>query len=158
MVLVIGLGNPGRKYRGSPHNAGYEVVDRLAARHGISLAASRKTLAEIGEGEIGGVTVALMKPTTYMNLSGEAVATFLKYRELDKTRDLLVVSDDINLLLGRLRLRGSGSHGGHNGLRSLIHHLGTTEFPRLRLGVYPPGADIRDRTVFVLTPLWGEEK
>lgn len=158
MMLIAGLGNPGRKYRCSPHNMGYEVIQLLARTHHINLKASRKRLAEIGEGDIGGTSVILMKPTTFMNMSGEAVAEYLRYVELDSTKDLLIVADDINLSMGKIRLREKGSHGGHNGLRSIIERLNSSEFPRLRIGIYPRVGEVYDTTTYVLTPLWGDEK
>jgi PTH1 family peptidyl-tRNA hydrolase len=132
--LVVGIGNPGRRYEGTRHNAGFVVVDRLAARHGVDLRNSRLYNAETGRGRIAGEKVALAKPRSYVNLSGPVVAKLA--RDLDaEAEDVLVVCDDLALPVGTIRLREGGSHGGHNGLRSVLGVLGTTEVPRLRLGI-----------------------
>jgi peptidyl-tRNA hydrolase, PTH1 family len=131
--LVAGLGNPGRTYEGTRHNVGFAVVDCLAARHGLGLVASRVPAVE-ARWRVGDEVVLLVKPLTFMNLSGEAVAGLVRYYRID-VPDLLVVCDDVNLPLGRLRARGSGSEGGHNGLRSVADQLGTIEYARLRVGV-----------------------
>jgi len=156
MRLITGLGNPGRKYRETPHNVGFEVLDLLAFRGGLDFRASRKFAGLIAEGTVAGVPVYLLKPTTYMNLSGEAVSIFLRYHPLDLS-DLLVITDDINLPMGRLRLRERGSHGGHKGLLSIIQMLGTEEFSRLRVGVHPSGF-VDDFVRFVLTPPAPDER
>ena len=133
MRLVVGLGNPGRRYHGTRHNIGFAVVDELARRaeavfdHGRANALT----ARVGR---GASSVLLVKPLTMMNLSGEAVLGLVQFYKVDPP-DLLVVADDVNLPLGRLRLRARGSAGGHNGFRSIIGLLGTEEFPRLRMGV-----------------------
>jgi PTH1 family peptidyl-tRNA hydrolase len=134
--LIVGLGNPGREYERTRHNVGFEVVDLFARLNRVPPArrAGRATLAE---GLVEERRVYLMKPTTYMNLSGSAVAAFLRQKPVDLA-DLIVVADDINLPIGKLRLRASGSDGGHNGLKSLISHLHSREFPRLRVGVGAP--------------------
>lgn len=139
MKLIVGLGNPGRRYHSTPHNVGYEAVDQLAERHGLKWKHSARIEADFAGGFIRGVDSMLLKPRTYMNLSGKSVAPLVKGENLRTDRDLLVVLDDVELPLGRLRLRPEGSAGGHNGLRSLIAALGSQEFPRLRLGVAPPG-------------------
>lgn len=156
MHLIAGLGNPGRKYRASPHNIGFDVIAVLAHRHDIRLGASRKFHAMLGEGTIASKPAVLMQPTTFMNQSGEAVVPYLKYHNLSPEQ-LVVISDDVNLPMGRIRIRGQGSHGGHNGLYSIICMLDSTEFPRVRVGVLPSN-DVYDVTTFVLTPLHGEEK
>jgi len=130
---VVGLGNPGPRYRDTYHNVGFEVVDELARRHGAdfgnapadALLARPRRLAD---------DVLLAKPLTFMNLSGRAVGALARYYRVD-AGDVLVVVDDVNLPAGRLRLRGQGSAGGHNGLASIIEGLGTDAFPRLRVGV-----------------------
>jgi len=152
--LVVGLGNPGLKYRNTPHNVGFEVADRLAERHGGGFRSRRKFQAEIGSVEIAGRTIVLMKPITYMNLSGEAVAPFARYHSI-APGEILVICDDINLPMGRIRLRRRGGDGGHKGLASIIAALGSPEFARLRIGI-DPGEPIEDLTNYVLTPWWGE--
>lgn len=131
MKLVVGLGNPGRKYAGTRHNVGFEVVDALAARHGLEWEGAPAE-ALIAKWRSAGAL--LVKPLTFMNLSGYAVGELLRYFKVDLA-DLLVIVDEVQLELGRLRARASGSAGGHNGLKSLIEQLGTDEFARLRLGV-----------------------
>jgi PTH1 family peptidyl-tRNA hydrolase len=131
--LIAGLGNPGDRYRETRHNVGFEVLDELARRHGLrfDLAPANALLAKWRR-ETG--VVGLVKPLTLMNLSGEAIGGLSRYYKVE-VPDVLVVCDDVNLPLGRLRARGGGSDGGHNGLRSIAQHLGTTEYARLRLGV-----------------------
>jgi peptidyl-tRNA hydrolase, PTH1 family len=131
MKLIVGLGNPGRQYAGTPHNIGFDVVERLAVRHGLDWESSPDE-ALMARWRSAGVILA--KPLTFMNLSGHAVGGLLRYFRIDGA-DLLVVVDDVNLELGRLRVRERGSAGGHNGLKSLIVQLGTSEFARLRIGV-----------------------
>lgn len=133
MRLIAGLGNPGERYRGTRHNVGFAVIDELAARH----AAVFEAMPEQALGawwRRAGDRVLLAKPLTFMNLSGEAVAGLSRYYRI-ALADVLIVCDDVNLPLGRLRLRGSGSEGGHNGLRSVAASLGTMEYARLRIGV-----------------------
>jgi len=150
MRLIVGLGNPGRKYRNTPHNAGYQAVEELASRAGLKWRQARKIDTEFAEGLIAGADCLLLKPTTFMNLSGEAVAPLVRGENVRIETDLLVILDDAALSLGRLRLRASGSSGGHRGLESIIQHLGCREFPRLRCGVGPeetgtdgvPGEDL----------------
>lgn len=136
MKLIVGLGNPGRKYDKTPHNIGFAVADLLAARWGGRLTHRRRDEAEVLETSVGGEKVILAKPQTYMNLSGHAVRSLAANQPME-TSDVLVVLDEAQLDLGRLRIRPSGSHGGHNGLRSVIECLGTQEVPRLRIGVKP---------------------
>jgi PTH1 family peptidyl-tRNA hydrolase len=131
MKLIVGLGNPGRKYAGTRHNVGFEVVDALALRHRLEWE-SAPAEALIAKWRHAGAM--LVKPLTFMNLSGHAVGDVLRYYKIDLP-DLLVIVDEVQLELGRLRTRGSGSAGGHNGLRSLIGQLGTDQFARLRFGV-----------------------
>jgi peptidyl-tRNA hydrolase, PTH1 family len=131
MKLIVGLGNPGRKYAGTRHNVGFDVVDTLAARHGVEWEAAPAE-ALIAKWRSAGVLI--VKPLTFMNLSGFAVGDLLRYFKVELP-DLLVIVDEAQLELGRLRTRGSGSAGGHNGLKSLIEQLGTEEFARLRFGV-----------------------
>jgi PTH1 family peptidyl-tRNA hydrolase len=155
MRCIVGLGNPGAEYAPTRHNVGFCVVGALAARHGIELS-RRRHQALFGRGRVGEVEVILAQPQAFMNNSGLPVRRLLDYYGLEP-QHLLVVSDDINLDLGRLRLRRSGSHGGQKGLRSISQHLGTTEFARLRVGVgrLPAG---RDATAFVLSPFRAVER
>ncbi len=154
MKIVAGLGNPGEKYEGTRHNAGFVVVDRLAREHGIRLGAGRGDFLT-GSGRIGGEHVTLVLPLTFMNLSGRAVAEVLSATDAIPG-ELLVVCDDVWLELGQLRLRHRGGDGGHNGLASVIESLGTGGFARLRLGVGMPdvGVDMAD---FVLDRFLSEE-
>ncbi len=133
MKLVVGLGNPGRTYHRTRHNVGFMVADEVARRMGALFEHDRPD-ALIARAGLGRETVRLAKPLTMMNLSGEAVAGLAHFYRIESS-DILVVADDVNLPLGRLRLRASGSAGGHNGFRSIIQHLGTQAFPRLRVGV-----------------------
>jgi PTH1 family peptidyl-tRNA hydrolase len=139
--LIVGLGNPGGEYRGTRHNVGFDAIDLLAERHRIDARHFDKR-ALVGYGQIGEVAVVLAKPQTFMNLSGESVAPLMRMLEL-RPQDVIVVVDEMDLPLGRIRIRKEGSAGGHNGLKSLIQHLGTQEFPRVRIGVGrpPQGAD-----------------
>ena len=133
MKLVAGLGNPGRQYQGTRHNVGFEVIDLLATRHGLGFDVAPADALQ-AKWRTGGDVVLLVKPLTFMNLSGPAVAGLARYYRV-ALPDLLIVSDDVNLPLGRLRLRSGGTEGGHNGLRSVAEALGTVEYPRLRVGV-----------------------
>jgi PTH1 family peptidyl-tRNA hydrolase len=144
-MLIVGLGNPGAEYEWTRHNLGFMLVDRLAREAGRDVRRA-ECRALVGQAEIEGRRVELVKPQTYMNLSGEAVGCLLgKRRELDPRRDLVVICDDLALPLGTIRLRARGSAGGHNGLKSLIAHLKSEEFIRLRVGITPehPVGDTR---------------
>lgn len=149
MKIIVGLGNPGRKYRGTPHNLGFEVVDGLARRLGGSFAFKSREQAEVAEAVHGGEALILARPSTYMNLSGQAVRELMRNRPVE-LGDLLIIDDDVNLPMGRLRIRSGGSHGGHNGLRSVIECLGSEAFARLRIGVQPEG-EIGDMARYVLS-------
>ena len=133
MKVFVGLGNPGEQYAETPHNLGFKAIDALAAELGVEWKTEKKFKALVAKALWKGETLWLVKPQTYMNLSGECVAPFLKYYGAT-ARDLLVLSDDCDLPAGRLRIRGSGSAGGHNGLKNIIAHLGTEAFARIRLG------------------------
>jgi PTH1 family peptidyl-tRNA hydrolase len=133
MKIVVGLGNPGLKYRGTRHNVGYAVVDCLAAAAGVSRFQERFQ-AEIAEWTAEVDKVLLVKPLTFMNRSGQSVRQLVDFYQ-QPLDSLLVVCDDVNLPLGKLRFRAKGTHGGHNGLRDIQSHLGTTEYSRLRIGV-----------------------
>jgi len=146
MKLVVGLGNPGAKYEGTRHNVGFAAVDVLASRHGAQWEMAPKgTEALVARWRAE--DVVLVKPLTFMNLSGEAIVPLLQFFKID-LQDLLVVVDDVNLELGRLRMRGGGGPGGHNGLKSIIASFGTEEFARMRVGV--GGGDQRSLSPHVL--------
>jgi PTH1 family peptidyl-tRNA hydrolase len=141
MKLIVGLGNPGSEYAKTRHNAGFMVVDRLALRHRLPDAgpAKMKFHAGVLEGPIAGERCILMQPMTYMNRSGLAIGEAVAFYKLDPTRELLVVVDDVALDVGRIRLRAEGSAGGHNGLADVERALGTSAYPRLRIGIDPKG-------------------
>jgi PTH1 family peptidyl-tRNA hydrolase len=155
MKLVAGLGNPGRQYAGTRHNIGFDVIDELARRHRIGFE-SAPADAVLGKWRHDGETALFVKPLTFMNLSGVAIGQLLRYFKID-VPDLLVVCDDVNLPLGRLRVRGGGSEGGHNGLRSIAQQLGTMEYSRLRVGV-GRGDARRDLADHVLAGFAPEER
>ena len=142
-ILVVGLGNPEKQYDGTRHNAGFAVIDRLAETYGIPYGGTQKKAA-VGKGVIGQRKVMLAKPLTYMNLSGEAVRGLADYYKIDTAKDLIVISDDIDLPVGMVRIRKKGSAGGHNGLKNIIRHLGHEQFVRVRVGVgnRPAGKDM----------------
>jgi len=135
-MLIVGLGNPGAEYEWTRHNLGFMLVDLLAREAGREVRRS-ECRALVGLAEIEGRRVELVKPQTYMNLSGEAVGCLLGKRDLKTARDVMIVCDDLALPLGAIRLRPRGSAGGHNGLKSIIAHLKTEEFIRLRIGIQP---------------------
>ena len=136
MKLVIGLGNPGKQYEKTRHNIGFRVVEEFGKKHGFEESAlGPKHKAMTAEGEINGEKVILVKPQTFMNLSGETVASLVKFFRLDPSRDILVCYDDKDILFGKLRERDEGSFGGHKGIKSIIDSLGTKIFPRLKFGV-----------------------
>jgi PTH1 family peptidyl-tRNA hydrolase len=139
LKIVVGLGNPGRRYQGTRHNVGYDVIDVLAKSDSAGRFQGRFQ-AQVAELREGSYKVLLVKPETFMNLSGQCVRQFVDFYQVQPA-DLLVVCDDINLPLGKLRVRARGTHGGHNGLRDIQNHLGTTEYPRLRIGVDAPDED-----------------
>ena len=145
MKVVVGLGNPGKQYAGTRHNVGYMVVDMLATSPKAGRAQNRFAAQLVELAEDSG-KVLLVKPETFMNLSGQSVRQVLDFYKLP-LEDLLVVCDDINLPLGKLRFRARGSHGGHNGLRNIQEHLGTTEYPRLRVGVGAARDDMVDHVL-----------
>ena len=146
MKLIVGIGNPGRRYAHTRHNVGFDVIDRLAKTHHIRVL-RRACRSLIGQGEIAGEPTTLAKPQTYVNLSGEAVYELA--RKLDiADQDILVIYDDANLPTGRLRIRPRGSSGGHKGMKSIIDRLHTQEFPRIRVGI---GAMRGDAVGYVLS-------
>ena len=136
MKWIVGLGNPGNEYRYTRHNVGFMAIDQLAERWGIEVSQS-KCKALIGEGRAGGQKVVLLKPMTYMNLSGESVRAFLDYYKAD-VANMLVLYDDLDTPFGHIRMRYQGSPGGHNGIKSIIQHIGTQNFNRVRLGISRP--------------------
>lgn len=142
MKVVVGLGNPGKRYDKTRHNVGFAVIDSLANGGRFQ----SRFQADTGEILEGDQKVLLLKPQTFMNLSGRCVREAVDFYHVDFA-DLLVVCDDINLPLGKLRFRPRGTHGGHNGLRDIQNHLGTTEYPRLRIGVDSPGEDAVDHVL-----------
>lgn len=153
MKLIVGLGNPGSKYANTRHNVGFLVVTQLAKEHGIKVRGNLGP-AIYGQGEIAGQSVILLQPTTFMNDSGRAVAYACRRSQVDLD-DILIIYDDLDLPLGRIRLRAKGSSGGHKGLRSIITALGTQDIGRLRIGIgRPQGQDVVD---YVLSPFSAEE-
>jgi len=157
MKLIAGLGNPGRRYARTRHNAGFDAADLLAARFGW-VWDTRRSRALLTSGTLDAEKILLAKPQTYMNESGLAVAELVRFYKLDPTTDLLVICDDLDLPLGRVRIRGRGAAGGQHGLESTIHHLGSTNFARIKIGVGRP-AQGRDANVdFLLTQPRGDER
>lgn len=147
--LIVGLGNPGKEYEWSRHNLGFMLIDKLAGVAGFDVK-TRECQSRVGRGEIEGCAVKLVKPQTYMNLSGEAVACLLaKHKLVEPGEKLVVISDDLALPFGKIRIRARGSAGGHNGLKSIIGAVGTNEFTRLRIGIQPEHP-ISDSKRFVL--------
>jgi peptidyl-tRNA hydrolase, PTH1 family len=155
MKLIVGLGNPGPQYEQTRHNVGFRVVDRLAEQQRWSW--ERRGRAMLANGTIGSEKVVLIKPLTYMNNSGEAVGELLRWYKV-QPEDVLVVCDDLDLPPGKVRLRSNGSAGGHNGLSSIIHHLHTNQFPRLRVGIGRPSNDRMDTVDYVLGVPNGDER
>ncbi len=152
--LIVGLGNPGRKYAHNRHNVGFQCLERLAQAHGLSFA-QRRAKASLALGKIAEVGVVLARPLTYMNLSGQAVRQLANFYKL-AFEDILVIYDDLDLPLGTIRLRPEGGSGGHKGMRSIIEALGSQAFPRLRVGIgRPPG---NDAVSYVLSNFGADEQ
>lgn len=150
-IVFVGLGNPGKKYEMTHHNMGFLVIESFAHLHGIPLKEDTKLRAKVGKGIVGGWTVHLVMPLTYMNVSGEAVRKYINYYKLT-TEQVVVVTDDVAIPFGELRLREQGSAGGHNGLKSVQQHLGSNRYTRLRVGIgrqLHPSQELSD---FVLDP------
>ena len=145
MYIIAGLGNPGKQYEHTRHNVGFDTLDKLAEKYHISID-NQKHKAVCGSGYIEGQKVILVKPQTYMNLSGESLREIIDFYKLDPAEELIVIYDDISLDPGQLRIRVKGSAGGHNGIKSIIAHLGTQEFPRVKVGVgeKPARMDLAD--------------
>lgn len=160
MKLIIGLGNPGRHYVNNRHNVGFKCIDFVAREHGISVT-QRGAHSKLGTGEIAGIKIVLAKPQTFMNLSGEAVSALVRRYKLS-SKDILIIYDDLDLPLGKIRIREKGSSGGHNGLKSIISCLGTQDFPRIRVGIAPSEDDNTttkvDAIEHVLSDFTEEEK
>ncbi len=147
MILIVGLGNPGSQYEKTRHNIGFRVIDKLSELHNIPLN-QKKHKAILGSGYIEGQKVILAQPQTYMNNSGESVREIADFFKIDP-EDVLVIFDDISLAVGQLRLRKKGSAGGHNGIKSIISHLNSQDFPRVKVGVgeKPAGWDLADHVL-----------
>lgn len=145
MYIIVGLGNPKKEYDNTRHNIGFDVIDALADANRIGVT-EKKHKALIGKGMIAGQKVVLAKPQTFMNLSGESVRELTDYYKADETTELIVISDDISLDVGQLRIRKKGSAGGHNGLKNIILHLGHDSFQRIKMGVgeKPKNYDLAD--------------
>ncbi|OEH84340.1 aminoacyl-tRNA hydrolase [Desulfuribacillus stibiiarsenatis] len=154
MKLIVGLGNPGTQYRNTRHNAGFFLVDELAKKLGVSVEQS-KFKGLIGEARLGQEKVLLLKPQTYMNLSGESIRAAMEWHKLGP-EDILVAYDDMDIELGKIKFRPKGRPGGHNGIKSIIAHLGTDEFARLKIGIgRPQGVDV---VSYVLTNFTQDER
>ena len=134
MFVIVGLGNPDKKYEGTRHNIGFDAIDALSRKYNIPVK-EKKHKALVGTGAIEGRRVMLVKPLTYMNLSGESVGEIMNFYKLDPEEELLVIFDDISLAPGNIRIRKKGSAGGHNGIKSIIAHTGTMNFKRIKIGV-----------------------
>jgi len=156
MYVIAGLGNPDKKYEHTRHNVGFDVIDALAAKYHIDMK-EKKHKAVLGRGFVAGVKVLLVKPQTYMNLSGDSIAEILQFYKLDPTEHLIVVFDDISLDLGNIRIREKGSAGGHNGIKSIIARTQSSGFSRIKVGVgaKPDGWDLAD---YVLGRFSAEER
>ena len=156
MYLIAGLGNPTKQYAGTRHNMGFDCVDILAKELNIKFKKSRFN-ALVGKGKIAGEDVLLVKPLTFMNLSGFAVGGLMKYYKLNAEKDLIVIYDDTDLELGKLRIRKKGSAGGHNGMKSIISNVGTDSFARIRVGIGSRG-DAVEMVDFVLGSFTASER
>lgn len=155
-MLIVGLGNPGKEYAATRHNLGFMLIDKLAAEESIAVK-RRECQSLVGQGEVEGAVTKLAKPQTFMNLSGHAVTCLLAKDELNAAKQLIVISDDLALPLGKIRIRERGSAGGHNGLKSIIAEIGTDEFIRLRIGIQPDHS-IADAKRFVLDQFSGADR
>ena len=155
MRLIVGLGNPGARYKDTPHNAGFRACDRFAERHGLGNSATRFH-GVFWRGRACNEDVGVLKPQTYMNESGRSIGEALRYLPAE-AEDVIVVYDEMDIPEGRLRIRKKGGHGGHNGIRSVIDHLGSSDFPRIRIGIgRPPGQ--RDATSHLLNRVRKSER
>lgn len=154
MYAIVGLGNPDKKYNKTRHNIGFDVIDELAYQMGVQVT-TRRHKALCGIGNIGSTKVILVKPQTYMNNSGESVREVMDFYKLNPESDIIVIADDISLDVGKIRIRGKGSAGGHNGLKSIITHTGTQNFKRIKVGV---GANEGDLVNHVLGKFGKKER
>lgn len=155
MYIIAGLGNPGKNYVGTRHNMGFEVIDTIAAKYNININ-KEKFKAHFGEGRIGSEKVILVKPQTFMNLSGESIREFVEFYKLE-SENLIVIYDDISLPVGKLRIRPKGSAGGHNGMKSIIYQIQSDVFPRIKVGVGAPENRDYDLADYVLGKFTKEE-
>ena len=156
MRLIAGLGNPGRNYRWTRHNMGFLLLEELAGKHAIEL--NKKGLKAVyGRGRIGNVDAVLAEPQTFMNLSGEAVGGLLRFFKIPP-EDLIVIHDDLDLPFGTIRIRLRGGHGGHKGIQSILQHVGSDEFIRLKVGIGRPENPGQDPADFVLEPMGSDKK
>lgn len=153
MYIIVGLGNFAKEYVNTRHNIGFDVIDKLAEQENIAML-EKKHKAVIGKGVVAGQKCILAKPVTFMNLSGESVRELIDYYKADETTELIVISDDISLAVGQLRVRKKGSAGGHNGLKNIIAHLGHDSFIRIKVGVgeKPKGWDLADYVLGHFSP------
>ena len=159
MKLIVGLGNPGRRYSRSRHNVGFNCIDYIARKHDIPLD-RRKSRSRIGLGLIEGEKVLLAKPRTFMNLSGEAIVALKKFYNTE-LKDIVIIYDDLDIPIGKIRIREKGSAGGHNGIKSIVAYLGGQEFPRIRVGIAPLELEEPRKTKtpkYVLGDFMSEEK
>ena len=152
--LVVGLGNPGQRYAGTRHNVGFMALERLAKREGVRFKSMAKLQGELAEVGFGSDRLRLLMPQTFMNESGRSIRAALDWFDLSADQ-VLVLVDDMDLPLGRLRIRAKGSAGGHNGLKSTIQHLGTQEFARLRIGIGAPGRSAEERKARTVSHVLG---
>lgn len=155
MKMIVGLGNPGKQYENTRHNIGFMALDRLADSYGVSWSQETKFQAKVASAMVDGEKILLVKPMTYMNESGQAVEKMSQYYKIDPD-NMLIIYDDLDLPTGKLRLRQSGSAGGHNGIKSIISHLGTSNFKRIRTGIDRP--DKQSVVDYVLGELRSDEQ
>jgi PTH1 family peptidyl-tRNA hydrolase len=155
-ALLVGLGNPGREYRDNRHNVGFMSLEEIARRAGADLRV-RRFQGVCGQGQLGGRKVVLLRPETYMNLSGESVGPAARFFRVPP-EDVLVLHDDVDLPFGRLQVKDGGGHGGHNGLKSIVAHLGTNAFRRIRIGVGRPPDSRIPVADYVLSDFYPEER
>ena len=155
MYIIAGLGNPGKNYVGTRHNMGFEVIDTIASKYNININ-KEKFKAHFGEGRIGNEKVILVKPQTFMNLSGESIREFVEWYKTEP-ENLIVIYDDVSLPVGKLRIRPKGSAGGHNGMKSIIYQIQRDVFPRIKVGVGAPQNKDYDLADYVLGRFTKEE-